>query len=39
MGITKSQGTKEIDKIFEMDLSKYDDSMMRAYTITYKLAW
>lgn len=36
--ITKTNNTKEIDAIFNFDISKYKDSDMKAYTITYKLA-
>ena len=39
MAITSTNNTKEIDDMFNFDLSHYEDSMMRAYTVKYKLAF
>jgi len=39
MGITSTSNTKEIDKIFSFDTSRYEDSDMKQYTIKYKLAF
>jgi len=36
---TTTENTKKMDDIFNFDLSRYDDSDMKAYTITYKLAF
>jgi len=36
---TQTENTKWLDDIFNFDLSKYKDSDMKTYTVTYKLAW
>jgi len=34
---TSTENTEKIDKIFDIDMSKYKHSHMEAYTTTYKL--
>jgi len=37
--VTKTKNTKGLDDMFNFDISKYEDSDTKAYTVTYKLVW